>query len=209
MQVIPVAGHDSMLLNLCGRARALLHPQPRVARGRLGPYGHRRGAGRRGHPRALERSSRSGRRQRASAATTARSTPSAMRSRGKQPRGQQHQVTSAAEAAVLEAAARDQPAPGQRAHGGRGGAPRSPGPASRAFRCASSSAAGSSATRCRMLAYLFYIGDRARTDLPYLAGRRRRRAAGIGVRHETALTPARSSRRPRPRSIATASATSS
>ena len=29
MQVIPVAGHDSMLMNLSGRARPVLHPQYR------------------------------------------------------------------------------------------------------------------------------------------------------------------------------------
>ena len=47
--------------------------------------------------------------------------------------------------------------------------------------------AGQQRTHVPMLAYLFYIGDRQRTDLPYLSGDGQQ--GWYGLRHQEALTP--------------------
>ena len=98
-----------------------------------------------------------------------------------------HQVTSEAEAAVLLQPHEINLRMDNVRHRGRGGAARSAGAAPRMSRFASCSAPANSATAVRMLAYLFYIGDRARTDLPYIATRGARddwyRAAPRGSGH--------------------------
>ena len=58
------------------------------------------------------------------------------------------------------------------------------------------------------LGYLFYIGDRNKTDLPYL-GATQAKDDWLRLRHEEALTPRRWSASPRPRTPATASTISS
>jgi glucarate dehydratase len=107
---------------------------------------------------------------------------------GRQPRGQQHQVTSAAEAAVLaqpheinlrldnvitaiEAALLD-------LLGQHLGVP-----------MCELLGSGRQRDAVPMLAYLFYIGDRTRTDLGYLSGARATKD-WYRLRHETTLTPA-------------------
>jgi glucarate dehydratase len=59
-----------------------------------------------------------------------------------------------------------------------------------------------------MLGYLFFVGDRKRTDLPY-AERPRRSNDWFRLRHEPALTPEPSCAWPKRRVSATASTTSS
>ena len=85
-------------------------------------------------------------------------------------------------------------------------------PASRACRWRRCSVTGSSATRVQALGYLFFVGDRTKTDLAYRSAADEDAGADewMRVRHEEALTPERSScgwpRRP---ASVTGSATSS
>ncbi|WUR14769.1 enolase C-terminal domain-like protein [[Empedobacter] haloabium] len=185
MRVIPVAGRDSMLLNLCGAhapwfTRTLVLLTDSAGRTGIGEV-----PGGAGILRALERAvplvvgTQTGRWNRTlntvRAALTRQDTAGTV----------QHQVTSAAEEAVLrqpheinlrlenvvtaiEAALLD-------LLGQHLGVP-----------VCELLGSGQQRDSVPMLAYLFYIGDRARTDLPYLAGE------GDGwyrIRHEQALTP--------------------
>jgi len=186
MQVIPVAGQDSMLLNLCGAhapwfTRTLVLLTDSAGRTGIGEV-----PGGDGILRALERvvplvvGTHVGRYNR-----TLNSVRAAIA--GKAAQGvTQHQVTSAAEALVLkqpheinlrlenvvtaiEAALLD-------LLGQHLGVP-----------VCELLGSGQQRDSVPMLAYLFYIGDRARTDLPYLAG-----SGGADdwyrIRHEEALT---------------------
>ncbi|AXA91898.1 enolase C-terminal domain-like protein [Massilia sp. YMA4] len=185
MRVIPVAGRDSMLLNLCGAhapwfTRTLVLLTDSAGRTGIGEV-----PGGAGILRALERAvplvvgTQTGRWHRTlntvRAALTRQDTAGTV----------QHQVTSAAEEAVLrqpheinlrlenvvtaiEAALLD-------LLGQHLGVP-----------VCELLGSGQQRDSVPVLAYLFYIGDRARTDLPYLAGE------GDGwyrIRHEQALTP--------------------
>lgn len=60
----------------------------------------------------------------------------------------------------------------------------------------------------RVLGYLFYVGDPDRTELDYVR-EPRSDVDWYRIRHEEALTPGRSSARPRPPTTSTASGTSS
>ena len=188
MQVIPVAGHDSMLLNLCGAhapyfTRNLVLLQDSAGRTGLGEV-----PGGEGIRQALERcralvvGQPIGRYNR-----TLNSLRQALASRGNGPQATVHQVTSEAEAAVLkqpheinlrldnvitavEAALLD--LLGQHLE----------------VPVAELLGAGQQRDRVPMLAYLFYIGDRRRTDLPYLAGEASP-DDWYHLRHEAALTP--------------------
>ena len=184
MRVIPVAGHDSMLLNLCGahapffiRNLVLLHDS-------AGNTGIGEVPGGDGILRALERSvplvvgTEIGRINRTLNAIRASIVGGGS--------GPAHQVTSAAEQAVLrqpheinlrldnvitavEAALLD-------LLGQHLGVP-----------VCELLGAGQQRDSAPMLAYLFYIGDRTKTDLPYLATS----AGGKGwyeMRHQRAMT---------------------
>jgi glucarate dehydratase len=187
MQVIPVAGRDSMLFNLCGAhapyfIRTLVLLQDSAGRTGIGEVPG--GAGITG---ALERviplvvGTQTGRYNRTLNAVRAAIA-------GKDKGVIQHQVTSAAEAAVLkqpheinlrlenvvtaiEAALLD-------LLGQHLGVP-----------VCELLGSGQQRDKVPMLAYLFYIGDRTRTDLPYHAG------SGDAndwyhIRHQEAVTPA-------------------
>jgi glucarate dehydratase len=190
MTVIPVAGRDSMLLNLCGAHAPYFTRNVVILRDATGAVGIGEVPGGEGIRRALERSRplvvgtalgllnptlEAVRRMLAGGTAAAR--PAIV-----------HEVTTAAEAAVLaqpheinlridnaitaiEAALLD-------LLGKWLGVP-----------VAALLGDGPQRTSVRMLGYLFYIGERARTDLPYAAG-----ADGddawYRVRSEPALTPA-------------------
>jgi glucarate dehydratase len=191
MQVIPVAGHDSMLFNLCGAhapyfIRTLVLLQDSAGRTGIGEVPG--GAGITG---ALERvvplvvGTQTGRYNRTLNAVRA---AIAGKDKGATAGVIQHQVTSAAEAAVLkqpheinlrlenvvtaiEAALLD-------LLGQHLGVP-----------VCELLGSGQQRDSVPMLAYLFYIGDRTRTDLPYQAG------SGATddwyhIRHQEAVTPA-------------------
>ena len=186
MRVIPVAGRDSMLLNLAGAHAPYFIRNVVVLADSSGHTGVGEVPGGAGILRALERSvdivtgTEIGRYN-----ATLNAVREAIAGRGA--RGAQHQVTSAAEAAVLkqpheinlrldnvvtavETALLD-------LLGQHLGVPL----------CALLGA-GQQRDRVRMLAYLFYIGDRRRTDLDYASD-----AAAQGwyrLRDEPALTPA-------------------
>jgi glucarate dehydratase len=180
MRVIPVAGRDSMLLNLAGAHAPYFIRNLVLLEDDAGQVGIGEVPGSEGIRRALERSiplvvgGEVGRYHRTLDAIRRSVTG--------------HQVTSAAEAAVLEqpheinlrmdnvlaaveAALLD-------LLGQFLGVP-----------VCELLGSGRRRDSVRMLAYLFYIGDRGRTDLPYLA-----RSEGdhpwYRVRHEAALTPA-------------------
>jgi glucarate dehydratase len=184
MRVIPVAGRDSMLLNLAGAHGPFFIRNVVLLKDNAGRTGVGEVPGGAGVLRALEKSigivvgSEVGRYNR-----TLASVREAIA--GKRASGQQHQVTTAAEAAVLkqpheinlrldnvvtaiETALLD-------LLGQHLGVP-----------VCELLGTGRHRDSVRMLAYLFYIGDRTRTDLPYLAGK------GSGwqaIRHEKTLTP--------------------
>jgi glucarate dehydratase len=185
MRVIPVAGHDSMLLNLCGAHAPFFTRNLVLLKDSAGHTGIGEVPGGAGILRALEQSvalvvgTQIGRFNR-----TLNGIRQAIA--GKDAGGQQHQVTSAAEAAVLrqpheinlrlenvvtavEAALLD-------LLGQHLGVP-----------VCELLGAGQQRDSVPMLAYLFYIGDRRRTDLAYLPG------SGddwYQVRHQEALTAA-------------------
>jgi glucarate dehydratase len=184
MQVIPVAGHDGMLLNLAGAHAPYFTRNVVVLKDSAGNVGVGEVPGSNGILRALERciplvvGTEIARYQR---------TLNAIRFviAGKNGGAPRHQVTSAAEEAVLkqpheinlrldnvltavETALLD-------LLGKHLGVP-----------VCDLLGAGRQRHSVRMLAYLFYLGDRARTDLPYLDGSGKQ--GWFGVRHETALT---------------------
>jgi glucarate dehydratase len=180
MQVIPVAGYDSMLLNLCGAHAPYFTRNLVLLTDSAGHTGIGEVPGGAGILAALERSvplvvgTQIGRYNR---------TLNAIRAAI----GGHHQVTSDAEAAVLkqpheinlrldnvvtavEAALLD-------LLGQHLGVP-----------VCELLGSGQQRDSVPMLAYLFYIGDRARTDLPYLSGDG---ASGwYARRHKEAMTPA-------------------
>jgi len=180
MQVIPVAGYDSMLLNLCGAHAPFFTRNLVLLTDSAGNTGIGEVPGGAGILAALERSvslvvgTQIGRYNR---------TLNAIRASI----GGHHQVTSAAEAEVLkqpheinlrldnvvtavEAALLD-------LLGQHLGVP-----------VCELLGSGQQRDSVPMLAYLFYIGDRDRTDLPYLSGEG---ASGwYARRHQEAMTPA-------------------
>jgi glucarate dehydratase len=179
MQVIPVAGYDSMLLNLCGAHAPFFTRNLVLLTDSAGNTGMGEVPGGAGILAALERAvplvvgTQIGRYNR---------TLNAVRASI----GGQHQVTSAAEAEVLkqpheinlrlenvvtavEAALLD-------LLGQHLGVP-----------VCELLGSGQQRDSVPMLAYLFYIGDRRRTDLPYLTGDG---ASGwYARRHQEAMTP--------------------
>ncbi|MEO7496713.1 MAG: enolase C-terminal domain-like protein [Massilia sp.] len=187
MQVIPVAGHDSMLLNLCGAHAPYFTRNLVLLTDSAGRTGMGEVPGGPGILRALEKTAalvtgtEIGRYNRTLNAVRASVS-------GKAASGvTQHQVTSQAEAAVLlqpheinlrlenvitavEAALLD-------LLGQHLGVP-----------VCELLGAGQQRDSVPMLAYLFYIGDRARTDLPYLAGGGPKEE-WYALRHQEALTP--------------------
>ena len=181
MQVIPVAGYDSMLLNLCGAHAPWFTRILVLLKDSSGHTGMGEVPGSAGILRALEKAvplvvgTEVGRYNR---------TLNTMRDAiaGKD----NHQVTNAGEQAVLkqpheinlrlenvvtavEAALLD-------LLGQHLGVP-----------VCELLGAGQQRTHVPMLAYLFYIGDRQRTDLPYLSGDGQ--SGWYGLRHQEALTP--------------------
>ena len=184
MRVIPVAGYDSMLLNLCGAHAPYFIRTLVVLKDSAGNTGVGEVPGGAGITRALEHAiprvvgTAIGRYNRTLNAVRA----SLAGNRG----GMQHQVTSAAEAAVLkqpheinlrlenvvtaiEAALLD-------LLGQHLGVP-----------VCELLGSGQQRDSVPMLAYLFYIGDRARTDLAYLSGDGQ--TGWYAARHREALTP--------------------
>ncbi len=207
MQVIPVAGCDSMLLNLCGAHAPYFTRNLVLLEDSAGRTGIGEVPGGEGIRLALERSrelvigqpigryNRTLNALRRAIAGNASGTPQATR----------HEVTSEAEAAVLrqpheinlrldnvltavEAALLD-------LLGQHLGVP-----------VAELLGAGQQRERVPMLAYLFYIGDRTRTDLPYLASTGEN---WYHLRHQQRSRPRRSPARPSAPPTATASAISS
>lgn len=189
MQVIPVAGHDSMLLNLCGAhapyfTRNLVLLQDNAGRTGIGEV-----PGGEGIRQALERVRNLVIGQPVGLYNrTLNTLRQAIAGRdGSGPQATVHQVTSESEAAVLkqpheinlrldnvitavEAALLD--LLGQHLE----------------VPVADLLGSGQQRERVPMLAYLFYIGDRARTNLPYLAGD----TGGhdwYQLRHQEAVTP--------------------
>jgi glucarate dehydratase len=181
MQVIPVAGYDSMLLNLCGAHAPWFTRILVLLKDSSGHTGMGEVPGSAGILRALEKTvplvvgTEVGRYNR---------TLNAMRAAiaGKD----NHQVTNAGEQAVMkqpheinlrlenvvtavEAGLLD-------LLGQHLGVP-----------VCELLGAGQQRTHVPMLAYLFYIGDRQRTDLPYLADDGQ--SGWYGLRHQEALTP--------------------
>lgn len=187
MRVIPVAGHDSMLLNLCGAHAPYFTRNLVLLKDSAGHTGMGEVPGGAGILRALENAvplvlgTQIGRYNR-----TLNGIRDAIAN--KDVSGQQYQVTSEAEAQVLkqpheinlrlenvvtavEAALLD-------LLGQHLGVP-----------VCELLGAGQQRDSVPMLAYLFYIGDRNRTDLGYLAGQG---AASdwYDMRHQEAMTPA-------------------
>jgi glucarate dehydratase len=181
MQVIPVAGHDSMLLNLCGAHAPYFTRILVLLKDSAGNVGMGEVPGATGILRALEKAV-----SLVEGTQVARynRTLDAMRAAIAGRSG--HQVTSAAEEAVLkqpheinlrlenvvtavEAALLD-------LLGQHLGVP-----------VCELLGAGQQRSHVPMLAYLFYIGDRRRTDLPYLGGEGQE--GWYRVRNEEALDP--------------------
>lgn len=189
MQVIPVAGHDSMLLNLCGAHAPYFTRNLVLLTDNDGRTGIGEVPGGEGIRQALERC-----RSLVIGQPVARynfilnSLRRSIAGRdGSGPQTTQHQVTSESEAAVLkqpheinlrldnvitavEAALLD-------LLGQHLGVP-----------VAELLGSGQQRDSVPMLAYLFYIGDRNRTDLPYLSGDDSQHS-WYHLRHQEALTP--------------------
>ena len=193
MQVIPVAGHDGMLLNLCGAHAPWFTRNLVILRDNAGRTGVGEVPGGEGILRTLERSralvvgTQVGRYNR-----TLNTLRQAIAGGGDgMPQRTVHQVSSEAEARVLkqpheinlrldnvltavEAALLD-------LLGQHLGVP-----------VAELLGSGQQRARTPMLAYLFYIGDRGRTDLPYLSGDEADAPRGhdwYRTRHLEAVTP--------------------
>nr|WP_298145037.1 enolase C-terminal domain-like protein [uncultured Pseudomonas sp.] len=190
MQVIPVAGHDSMLLNLCGAHAPYFTRNLVLLKDSAGRSGIGEVPGGEGIRQALERVKNLVIGQPIGLYNrTLNSLRRAIAGRdGSGPQATRHQVTSAAEAAVLkqpheinlrldnvitavEAALLD--LLGQHLE----------------VPVAELLGNGQQRDAVPMLAYLFYIGDRQRTDLPYLAGVNRS-DDWYHLRHQEAVTPA-------------------
>ena len=190
MQVIPVAGHDSMLLNLCGAHAPYFTRNLVLLKDSAGRSGIGEVPGGEGIRQALERVKNLVIGQPIGLYNrTLNSLRRAIAGRdGSGPQATRHQVTSAAEAAVLkqpheinlrldnvitavEAALLD--LLGQYLE----------------VPVAELLGNGQQRDAVPMLAYLFYIGDRQRTDLPYLAGVKRS-DDWYHLRHQEAVTPA-------------------
>ena len=188
MQVIPVAGHDSMLLNLCGAHAPYFTRNLVLLRDNAGRVGCGEVPGGEGIRQALERCRELvlgqpvGRYNR-----VLNRLRQAIAGPGKGPQTTQHQVTSESEARVLkqpheinlrldnvitavEAALLD--LLGQHLD----------------VPVAELLGSGQQRDRVPMLAYLFYIGERQRTDLPYLSGQGSS-DDWYHLRHQAALTP--------------------
>ncbi|WP_434456169.1 glucarate dehydratase [Stutzerimonas urumqiensis] len=186
MQVIPVAGYDSMLLNLCGAHAPYFTRNLVLLTDSAGRTGMGEVPGGEGIRQALERTKGLVVGQPIGLYNrTLNSLRSAIAGNGSGPQTTSHQVTSDAEAAVLkqpheinlrldnvitavEAALLD--LLGQHLQ----------------VPVAELLGAGQQRDRVPMLAYLFYIGDRTRTDLPYLA------STGddwYHLRHQEVVTP--------------------
>jgi glucarate dehydratase len=182
MRVIPVAGHDSMLLNLCGAHAPYFTRILVLLKDSAGHVGMGEVPGSDGILRALEKSA-----PLVTGAEIARYNRTLNVLRDTIAGAGGHQVTSAAEQALLrqpheinlrlenvatavEAALLD-------LLGQHLGVP-----------VCELLGAGQQRSEVPMLAYLFYIGDRKRTDLPYLSGDGKQ--GWYRVRHEEALTPA-------------------
>ncbi|OEO25444.1 glucarate dehydratase [Pseudomonas sp. J237] len=189
MQVIPVAGHDSMLLNLCGAHAPYFTRNLVLLTDNDGRTGIGEVPGGEGIRQALERC-----RSLVIGQPVARynfilnSLRRSIAGRdGSGPQTTQHQVTSESEASVLkqpheinlrldnvitavEAALLD-------LLGQHLGVP-----------VAELLGSGQQRDSVPMLAYLFYIGDRNRTDLPYLSGDDSH-YSWYHLRHQEALTP--------------------
>nr|ACN58877.1 glucarate dehydratase [uncultured bacterium BLR13] len=186
MRVVPVAGHDSMLLNLCGAHAPYFTRNLVLLKDSAGHTGMGEVPGGAGILRALENAvplvvgSQIGRYNR-----TLNGIRDAIAN--KDVSGQQYQITSAAEAEVLkqpheinlrlenvvtavEAALLD-------LLGQHLGVP-----------VCELLGTGQQRDSVPMLAYLFYIGDRTRTDLPYLTGDGA--SDWYHRRHQEAVTPA-------------------
>ena len=193
MQVIPVAGHDGMLLNLCGAHAPWFTRNLVILRDNAGRTGVGEVPGGEGILRTLESSralvvgTQVGRYNR-----TLNTLRQAIAGGGDgMPQRTVHQVSSEAEARVLkqpheinlrldnvltavEAALLD-------LLGQHLGVP-----------VAELLGSGQQRARTPMLAYLFYIGDRGRTDLPYLSGDEADAPRGhdwYRTRHLEAVTP--------------------
>jgi glucarate dehydratase len=186
MQVIPVAGHDGMLLNLCGAHAPYFTRNLVLLKDSAGNTGIGEVPGGTGILRALEHAvtlvvgTEIGRYNR-----TLNAVRLSIAGNGS---GHQHQVSNAAEAAVLlqpheinlrlenvvtaiEAALLD-------LMGQHLGVP-----------VCELLGSGQQRDTVPMLAYLFYLGDRTRTNLPYLSGAAET-DAWYRLRHEEAMTPA-------------------
>ncbi|MCJ0973579.1 glucarate dehydratase [Pseudomonas sp. PS1] len=189
MQVIPVAGYDSMLLNLCGAHAPYFTRNLVILEDSAGRTGLGEVPGGEGIRRALERTrslvegQQIGRYNRILNALRR----AIIGGGAGGPQNTQHQVTSDAEAAVLkqpheinlrldnvvtavEAALLD--LLGQHLE----------------VPVAELLGSGQQRDSVPMLAYLFYIGDRTRTDLPYLAGNGTP-DDWYHLRHQEAVTP--------------------
>jgi glucarate dehydratase len=187
MRVVPVAGHDSMLLNLCGAHAPYFTRNLVLLSDSAGNTGIGEVPGGNAILRALERAiplvvgTEIGRYHR-----TLNAVETSIANTG--PGGARFQVASKEEEAVLlqphainlrmenvitaiEAALLD-------LLGKHLGVP-----------VCELLGGGQQRDRVPMLAYLFYIGDRRRTDLPYLAGGGSKHA-WYTLRHQEALTPA-------------------
>jgi glucarate dehydratase len=123
--------------------------------------------------------------------------------------GASHQVTSSAEAAVMKQPHEINLRHRERGHGGGGRPARPARPAPRRAAVRTARRGPAAHATCTMLAYLFYVGDRKRTDLAYDGGAKAT-LTGTGLRDREALSP-EADRRPgrEPPSTSTASATSS
>jgi len=189
MRVIPVAGRDSMLLNLCGAHAPYFTRNVVLLEDSAGQVGVGEVPGGEGIRRALERSRPLVEGQPIGLLNQTVDAVRRMLTGGAAARPAiVHEATSAAERAVLaqpheinlridnaltaiEAALLD-------LVGQWMGVP-----------VAALLGDGQQRDAVRMLGYLFYIGDRTRTDLPYAAGTGARHE-WLRVRHEPALTPA-------------------
>ena len=177
MRVVPVAGHDSMLLNLSGAHAPFFTRNIVILEDNAGHIGVGEVPGGEKHPADPGGARAAGRR--ASPSATYNNDPrAAVRTQLRRPRRRRPRP------ADLRPAHHH-----PRRHRRRVGAARSARPVSSACRSPRCSATGSSATRCKMLGYLFYVGDRRKTDLPYSSEPRAPDDDWFRLRHEEALTP--------------------
>ena len=178
LRVVPVAGHDSMLLNLSGAHGPFFTRNIVIAHRLRRPHRRRRGARRRDdppHPRGRPRAWSTGRSVGDYHAVLAR--VAAARSPTATPAGAAPQTFDLRTTVHAVTAARVGPARPARA-------------STSGCRWPHCSATGSSATAVPVLGYLFFVGDRDRPICPTLAPSADAGATtGLRVRHEEALTP--------------------